>query len=79
MTVSPSATPWTNALASAIAAVASVEKPNSFGSWPIRIVIARPFMYPIMVGFDSRSATNPSRAIAPSAVIAPTISASIDA
>src|SRR5690242_19559967 len=26
--------------------LASVEYPNSFGSWPTTIVIARPFMYP---------------------------------
>ena len=43
-TVSPDATPWTNACASLIKPLASVEKPNSFGSCPIRIVSARPFM-----------------------------------
>ena len=58
---------------------ASTEKPNSFGSWPTRIVSASPFMYPIMVGFESRSATKPSRATPPRAVIPPTSSASIDA
>ncbi len=58
---------------------ASTENPNSFGSWLTRIVSASPFMYPIMVGFESRSATNPSFVIPPSVVIAPTISASIEA
>ncbi len=43
-TVSPAETPSTNARASSIRLSASVEKPNSFGNWPIRIVIASPFM-----------------------------------
>ena len=43
-TVSPSATPSTNPLSSAIRPSASTEKPNSFGSWPTRIVRASPFM-----------------------------------
>ena len=64
VTVSPSATPLTNALASAMNPSASVENPNSLGSWPTRIVMASPFMYPIMVGLDRRSATHPSRASA---------------
>ena len=55
------------------------EKPNSFGSCPTRIVRAKPFMYPIMVGLDRRSATNPSLTIPASTVIAPTSRASIDA
>ena len=37
-------TPSTNACASAISPLASVENPNSLGSWPTRIVDARPFM-----------------------------------
>jgi hypothetical protein len=40
----PSWTPFTNARASSIRPSASIENPNSFGSWPIRIVTARPFM-----------------------------------
>jgi hypothetical protein len=44
VTVSPSRTPLKNARVSARRPVASVEKPNSFGSWPIRIVTASPFM-----------------------------------
>ena len=43
-TVSPDATPWMKACASLINPLASVEKPNSFGSCPIRIVSASPFM-----------------------------------
>ena len=43
-TASPAARPWTNACASATSPSASVEKPNSFGSWPTKIVRARPFM-----------------------------------
>ena len=35
-------------------------EPKSFGSCPIRIVSASPFMYPICVGLESRSAMNPS-------------------
>ena len=38
---------------------ASTENPNSLGSWLTRIVSARPFMYPIWVGFDRRSAMKP--------------------
>ena len=43
-TASPSATPWTKACVSPTSPSASVEKPNSFGSWPMKIVRARPFM-----------------------------------
>ena len=43
-TTSPAATPCTNAWVSAMRPSASVEKPNSFGSWPTKIVRARPFM-----------------------------------
>ena len=39
---------------------ASTEKPKSLGSWPTTMVSASPFMYPICVGLDSSSATNPS-------------------
>ena len=38
------ASPWTNARASLIRPLASVENPNSLGSCPIRIVSASPFM-----------------------------------
>ena len=53
--------------------------PNSFGSWPMRIVIARPARYPVRTGLESRSATNPSRTMAAATVIVPTSSASIPA
>jgi hypothetical protein len=43
-TASPLTRPFTNAPASRTSPLASVEKPNSFGSWPTRIVRARPFM-----------------------------------
>ena len=43
-TASPAATPCTNAAVSPMSPSASVEKPNSLGSWPTRIVRARPFM-----------------------------------
>ena len=43
-TVSPAASPFTNPVASSIRPSASTEKPNSFGSWPITIVSASPFM-----------------------------------
>ncbi len=33
-----------NALTSSTKVSASVEKPNSLGSWPTKIVIASPFM-----------------------------------
>ncbi len=56
----------------------STENPNSFGNWPTRMVSASPFIYPIMVGFDRRSATNPKRARPASVVMAPTSNASIE-
>ena len=40
--VSPSATPWTKATVSGRSPSASVEKPNSFGSWPTKTVRAMP-------------------------------------
>ena len=43
-TVSPSRRPSTNAAVSSMRPFASVEKPNSFGSWPTRMVTASPFM-----------------------------------
>ena len=43
-TASPEVIPFTNARASLIRPLASVENPNSFGSCPIRMVSARPFM-----------------------------------
>ena len=79
VTVLPSATPLTNPFTSSMKPSASIENPNNFGSCPTRIVTARPFMYPIIVGFDRRSAMNPSLSTPPSTVIAPTRSASIDA
>ena len=39
---------------------ASVEKPNSFGSWPTMMIKASPFMYPTWTSLESRSATNPN-------------------
>ena len=44
--------------------LASVENPNSFGSWPMKMTTARPARYPVRTGFESRSATKPSRASA---------------
>ena len=43
-TASPEASPCTKAIASLIKPFASVEKPKSLGSCPIRIVSASPFM-----------------------------------
>ena len=71
--------PVTNALISSTKPSASVENPNSFGSCPTTIVIARPFMYPTCTSLDSRSATNPSLAIPSPISIAPTKSASMPA
>ena len=51
--------PWRNATASATRPLASVENPNSFGSWPMKITTARPARYPVRTGFESRSATKP--------------------
>ena len=62
-TVSPLKTPLRNPFSSGMKPSASTEKPNSFGSWPTRMVRANPFMYPIIVGFESRSATKPSLAM----------------
>ena len=78
-TVSPSWTASANATASSIRPSASTENPNSLGSWLTRMVSARPFMYPIWVGFESRSATKPSLNTPASTVIAPTMSASTEA
>ena len=78
-TVSPSATPRAKPAASASSPSPSTEKPNNFGSWPIRMVSASPFMYPSMVGRESRSAMNPSFATPATVIISPTISASMEA
>ena len=43
-TALPSARPLKNAAASRIRPLASILNPNSFGSWPTRMVSARPFM-----------------------------------
>jgi hypothetical protein len=43
-TVSPLDSPLAKPVASGISPSASTEKPNSLGSWPIRIVRASPFM-----------------------------------
>jgi hypothetical protein len=40
--VRPSRRPWTNAWPSAARPSASVENPNSFGSWPMKMTTARP-------------------------------------
>ena len=71
--------PSTNALTSSMKLSASVEKPNSFGSWPTMIVMPRPFMYPTCTSLESRSATKPSFP-SPSAISSrPTNTASIPA
>jgi len=44
VTVSLSATPFTNPFTSGIKPSASMENPKSFGSCPMRIVSAKPFM-----------------------------------
>jgi hypothetical protein len=38
----PSATPWTKSLISVSSPRLSIEKPQSFGSWPTRMVTAMP-------------------------------------
>ena len=43
------------------------------------MVSAKPFMYPICVGLDNSSATNPSLKTPASTVIAPTINANSEA
>ena len=43
-TALPSASPETNAAASWISPSASILNPNSLGSWPTRMVSARPFI-----------------------------------
>ena len=43
-TVSPSATPWTKPTRSPMKPSLLTLNPKSFGSWPTRMVIARPFM-----------------------------------
>lgn len=43
-TASPLARPSTKPVASASSPSASTENPNSFGSWPTRMVSASPFM-----------------------------------
>ncbi len=55
------------------------EKPNSFGSCPTMIVMARPFMYPTCTSFDRRSATNPSFPSPSPISVSPTSTASIPA
>ncbi len=77
-TTLPSATPETNFRSSSMNPSASTLNPHSFGSWPTTIVRARPFMYPMTVGFDSRSAMNPRWAIPATTRMTPTMSASID-
>ena len=78
-TASPDVTPSTNARVSSISPFSSVENPSSFGSCPMRIVSASPFMYPICVGLERRSAMNPSFPIPATIVMTPTSRASIDA
>jgi hypothetical protein len=68
-----------NARISARNESACVEKPNSFGSWPMMIVIARPFMYPTCTSFDRRSATNPSLPSPSPISVSPTRTASMPA
>ena len=58
---------------------ASVEKPNSFGSWPTMMIKASPFMYPTWTSLESRSATNPSFATPRPISIRATIRASMPA
>jgi hypothetical protein len=68
-----------NARSSSRKPSASVEKPNSLGSWPTMIVMPRPFMYPTCTSTESRSTTNPSLATPSPISMTPTISASMPA
>ena len=77
--VRPSATPWRKAAVSATRPSASVEKPNSLGSCPMKMTTARPARYPVRTGLESRSATKPSFPKPAPTVISPTRSASIPA
>ena len=77
--VRPSRTPTTNSRTSSARPPASVENPNSLGSWPMKMTIARPARYPVRTGFDSRSAMKPSFATPAATVTRPTMSASIPA
>ena len=78
-TVSPATSPSTKPLSSGMKPSASTEKPNIFGSCPTMIVNASPFMYPICVGIDRRSAMNPSFASPARSMMVPTMRASSDA
>ena len=78
-TAFPWARPSANPVTSPRKPSASTLNPNSLGSCPTRMVRARPFIYPIIVGLEIRSAMKPSLATAPRTRIPPTISASIDA
>jgi hypothetical protein len=61
-TTLPSRTPSMKARSSVGTVVAPVLKPNSFGSWPVNTMIARPLRYPIRTGLESNSVIVPSRA-----------------
>ena len=39
----------------------SIEKPNTFPSWPKTMLMAMPFMKPTRTGLPRKSARNPSR------------------
>ena len=68
-----------NALTSWTKVSASVEKPKSLGSWPMKIVMASPFMYPTWTSLLSRSAMNPSLPTPRPISMRPTMRASIPA
>jgi hypothetical protein len=74
-----SSSPVRNAVASSMSPSASTEKPNSLGSWPMTMVSASPFMYPIWVGLERRSATKPKCASPAIVMTTPTRTASTDA
>jgi hypothetical protein len=77
--VSPENRAWTKATTSPMKPSASTEKPNSLGNCPTMIVRARPFMYPRIVGCESRSATKPSFPAPATTMMTPVMIASADA
>ena len=78
-TTCPSASALPKLMSFSTAPSPSTEKPNSLGSWPIRMVTARPFMYPIMVGLEISSAMKPSLAKPATSMMTATMTASSDA
>ena len=59
--VSPSATAFSVARISPTRVVASTEKPSSLGIWFTITTTATPMRYPVRIGLESRSVTNPRR------------------